>query len=145
VKLKLIFVCLTIALVQITPHCLEIDDQLKLRALYDRQIGGLFTLENATGVKSNLSIILYQARSVADESARHYELTIRVHSRNRMACRECNELLDPIVRPLTGVRVEARSFPFCSRQSNEMQATTCALERGCARQPFRLSPRIASA
>jgi formamidopyrimidine-DNA glycosylase len=39
----------------------------------------------------------YQARSVTDESARHYELANRVHGRNRMACRECNELLSPVV------------------------------------------------
>ena len=40
---------------------LEIDDQLDFRGLHDRQVGGLFTLENATRVKSDLSVILYQA------------------------------------------------------------------------------------
>src|SRR5262245_13129044 len=62
-----------------------------------RQVGGLFTLENATRVKSDLSVILCQARSVTDEPARHDELTNRVHGRNRMTCRECNELLSPAV------------------------------------------------
>src|SRR5215813_2278999 len=77
---------------------LEIDDQLEFRGLlHDRQVGGLFTFENAAGVKSDLSVFLYQARSVTDEPARHYELTNRVHGRNRVACRKFNETLDPIV------------------------------------------------
>src|SRR5262249_32735697 len=64
----------------------------------DRQVGGLFTLENATGVKSDLSVVLCQANSVTDEPARRYELTKQVHGRNRMACRKFNEALDPIVK-----------------------------------------------
>src|SRR5262249_49875329 len=75
---------------------LEIDDQLEFRGLCDRQVGGLFTFENATRVKSDLSVFLYQARSVTDEPARHYELANRVHDRNRVACRECNKLLNPV-------------------------------------------------
>src|SRR5262245_39629076 len=39
-------------------------------------VGGLFTLENATRVKSDLSVHLYYAHSVTDEPARQYELTI---------------------------------------------------------------------
>jgi hypothetical protein len=42
---------------------LEIYDQLEFRGLYDRQFAGLFALENATRVKSDLSPIRYQARS----------------------------------------------------------------------------------
>src|SRR5262249_47179452 len=45
-----------------------------------------------------LSVCLYQARSVTDEPARHYELPMRVHGRNRMARRERNELLNPAVK-----------------------------------------------
>jgi hypothetical protein len=63
----------------------------------DRQVGGLFTLENATRVKSDLSVVLRQAPSVTDEPARHHELANRVHGRNRMACRECNKLFNPAV------------------------------------------------
>src|SRR5262249_55962599 len=54
---------------------LEIDDQLDLHLLLDRQIGWLFTLENATGVKSDLSVLLYQARSVNEPHPSHYKLT----------------------------------------------------------------------
>src|SRR5262249_23291766 len=74
------------------------DDQPNLCGLYDRQVAGLFALENATGVESDLSVLFYQARSVTDEPARHHELTERVHGRNRMACRKCNNLLDPTVK-----------------------------------------------
>jgi hypothetical protein len=68
-------------------RALEIDDQLDFRDLHDRQVGGLFTLENATCIKSDLSVLLYQARYVTDEAARYCELTKRVHGRNRIACR----------------------------------------------------------
>src|SRR5262249_38089560 len=77
---------------------LEIDDQLEFRLLYDREINGLFTLENAAGVKSDLSPFLYQACSVTDEPTRHDELTKCVHSRNCVVCRKFNEPLDPIVK-----------------------------------------------
>ena len=46
---------------------LEIDDQLQFRGLLYRQVAGLFTLENATRVKSDLSVFLDQACSVTDE------------------------------------------------------------------------------
>src|SRR5215207_3166445 len=48
-------------------------------------------------VKSDLSVLLCQARSVTDKPARHGELTLRAHGRDRMACRKFNEPLDPIV------------------------------------------------
>src|SRR5262249_34870055 len=69
----------------------------EFRGLRDRQVGGLFTLENATGVKSDLSVCVHQAHSVTNEPTRHYELTKQVHGRNRMASRECNDLLNPAV------------------------------------------------
>src|SRR5215831_9543308 len=76
---------------------LEVDGQPDFGDLLDRQSDGLFTIENATCVKSELPIMLYQARSVTDEAACHDELTIRVHGRNRMTCRERNDLLNPAV------------------------------------------------
>jgi hypothetical protein len=42
------------------PKCLggpEVDEQLEFRGLYDRQVGGLFPPENATCVKSRLSVM----------------------------------------------------------------------------------------
>src|SRR5262249_20519165 len=77
---------------------LEVDAQLDFRGLYHRQVGRLFTLEKATGVKSDLSVLLCQADSVTDEPSRDYELMKQVHGRNRMACRKFNEALDPIVK-----------------------------------------------
>src|SRR5262249_53321600 len=63
--------------------------------MYDWQGGGLFTLVNAACGKSDLSPILYQTGSVTDQAARHRELSKRVHGRNRMACSECNDPLNP--------------------------------------------------
>src|SRR5262249_992080 len=75
----------------------EIDDQLDFRDLLDRQVGGLFTLENATRIKSDLSVLLDQTGPVTDKPARHYEFTIPVHGRNSIACRECSDLLNSAV------------------------------------------------
>src|SRR6516165_1078929 len=61
------------------------------------QVHGLFTLENATRVMSNLPVLLYQAHSVTDEPARHHELGKLVHGWNRMACHESNDVLNPAV------------------------------------------------
>src|SRR5262249_61548489 len=66
--------------------------------LYGRQIDGLFTLENASHVKSDLSVLLDYAGSVTDEAARGHEFTKRIHGRDRIACRECSDLLNPAVK-----------------------------------------------
>src|SRR5262249_31730305 len=44
---------------------LEIDDQLELGGLHDRQVGRPLALENATRVESDLTVLLRQAGSVA--------------------------------------------------------------------------------
>src|SRR5262245_14899235 len=77
------------------PCRLQVDDELELAGLQNRQVGGLRALEDSTGVDADLSVILYQTDSVTDKPARHHELTKRVYGWNRMACRECNELLNP--------------------------------------------------
>src|SRR5215831_11055769 len=51
---------------------LEVDAQLDFRGLYHRQVGRLFTLEKATGVKSDLSVLPCQADPVTDEPSRDY-------------------------------------------------------------------------
>ena len=85
--------------------------------MHDRQVGGLFTLENATRIKSNLSVLLDQTGPVTDKPTRHDELTIRVHGRNRMACRECSELLHPGVEK--NIRTDEQRLSSCLDQARE--------------------------
>ena len=48
---------------------LEIHGQLDSRNLLHREVSSFFALEDATRVKSDLSVIFYQARPVTDEPA----------------------------------------------------------------------------
>src|SRR5262249_31385056 len=90
---------------------LEIDDQLEFRGLYDRQVDRLFALEKATRVKSDLSVCLYQAGSVTDEPALHYELPKPIHSRNSVMCPKFNEALHPIVKQ--GITTDEHRLTSC--------------------------------
>ena len=47
----------------------DIDDQLDLRCLLDRQFGRLFTLENAACLDAEESYGIYEAASVAHQAA----------------------------------------------------------------------------
>src|SRR5437660_1087523 len=49
----------------------EIDDQLELRRLLDRQVARLLTLENPAGVNAGTAIRIRLAGSVAHQAARH--------------------------------------------------------------------------
>ena len=48
---------------------LEVDDQLELGRLHDRQIGRLLALEDATGVDAGLTIGIGDVGSVAHQAA----------------------------------------------------------------------------
>src|SRR6202011_2346397 len=48
---------------------LEIDDQLELGQLHNRQIGGLFALEDSPGVDALLTIWVNKAGSIAHQAA----------------------------------------------------------------------------
>src|SRR5262245_16903854 len=55
---------------------LEIDDQLHLRGLLDRQISRLFALENSSGVNADLTIVIRLTGSVAQQAAGRGERAI---------------------------------------------------------------------
>ena len=85
--------------------------------MHDRQVGGLFTLENAACVKSDLSVFFCQAESVTHEPAGYDELTKIVHGRNRMACRECSDLLNPVVEK--NITTDEQRASACLHQAHE--------------------------
>src|SRR3954453_4302921 len=63
----------------------EIEDQLDLRGLLDRQVSGLLALENAAGVDAALTVRIRKAVSVADEAACYSVLSKWVHRAWRKA------------------------------------------------------------
>src|SRR5215831_13915629 len=82
---------------------LEIDDQLEFGRLQDRKVGGLLALENPPGVNASMAVGVRKTRSVAHQAADGSVLASRIHSRDGMACRQCNELLASIQKENIGL------------------------------------------
>ena len=73
----------------------DIDDQLELGRLIDRQVCRLLALENARSLDAGAAIAIREAISIAHEAACTGHLPIDVNGRNRMACRERRDLFAP--------------------------------------------------
>jgi hypothetical protein len=58
---------------------LEVDDQLELGSVLDRQVGRLVTLENAAGVDPDLAKRVEIVRSITYQPAGHRGVASRVH------------------------------------------------------------------
>ena len=66
---------------------LQVDDQLELGRLQDRQVAGALTLENAANVPTGLAVCIIRACSVADETTDLWEFARKVHGRNGLTQR----------------------------------------------------------
>src|SRR5262245_57818005 len=75
---------------------LEIDDQLERRRPHHWQIGGLGTLEDLSGVNTELAIDTREARPIADQAAGRGVFTPLIDRRNGIACRQRYDLLAPV-------------------------------------------------
>ena len=67
---------------------LQVDHELKLGWLHDRQIGSLLAPENPADVDASLTIGISEARAVARQAAGHDKLTSFVNRRNGAARRQ---------------------------------------------------------
>jgi len=65
---------------------LEIDYQLELGRLLDRQIGGLGACENPAGIGPSLAPYAGEARSIADQAAGLDAFPQLIDRRNGMTC-----------------------------------------------------------
>src|SRR5215472_2943870 len=74
------------------PGGLEVDDQLHLRGLLDRQISRLFAFENSSGVNADLTIVIRLTGSVAQQAAGRGERAILMDRGHRVAERQYGEL-----------------------------------------------------
>src|SRR5262249_55618188 len=74
------------------PCRLPIDDEFEFGRLQDRQVSWLCTLENLTGVESDLTKTVSDVRSVAHQSAHFDNVTSRISCRNPVARRQDGKL-----------------------------------------------------
>jgi hypothetical protein len=72
---------------------LQVDHELELGWLHDRQIGRLLAPENPAGVDAGLTIGIGEACAVACEAAGHGKLTSFINRRNGTARCQRNDLI----------------------------------------------------
>ena len=90
---------------------LEVDHELELGRLHDRQVGWLLALENTPGVEADLAIGVGDAGPVAHQTASHGELAPFVDRGNGVACGQRDDLVALVVE----VRVRANEQPSGSQ------------------------------
>src|SRR5215467_13633714 len=69
-----------------------IDNQLEFTRLYDRQVRGFRTLEDAAGVEANVMIRFADARTVAHQSAHFRMFAVLINRGYRMAGSQLRQL-----------------------------------------------------
>src|SRR5262245_55087826 len=74
------------------PGSFQIDDQLDLGGLLDRQITGLFALENSADINADQTVVFPVIASVAHQAPSRSELAKKVDRGHRMADRQCGQL-----------------------------------------------------
>src|SRR6516165_11133969 len=72
---------------------LEIDYEFELGRPLHREVSGLLSPQNSTGVDAALAIRIRKVGSVAHKPARDSKVTQRIHCGNRMARRERDDLI----------------------------------------------------
>ena len=72
---------------------LQIDDQLEIGRLLDRQIGGLGATEDLTGVNADVVICLRKDRPIANQPAIRDVFAPNIDRRNMVVCRQRHNLL----------------------------------------------------
>src|SRR5262249_1361447 len=77
---------------------IEIDHELELGQLDDRQVGRLLALGNPARLISCLTIGISKAGSITHQAAGRGEVAPFIHRRHRMACRQQYKLLAPGIK-----------------------------------------------
>ena len=70
------------------PGGLQVDDELELGRLHDRQIGRLGALEDVAGIDAHLTITVREVGSIAHQAADCDGFTIYISRRNPVARRQ---------------------------------------------------------
>src|SRR5262249_55717696 len=72
---------------------LEVEHQLELGRLHDRQVRWFFALENSSHIDPALAIPVRKTRTVAEQAARGDKFLLEIDHWNGVACRKRDELI----------------------------------------------------
>src|ERR1700747_3417800 len=81
---------------------LEVDHQLEFRGLHHRKVSRLLALENPPDINANLSIGIDETGAVAHQAARCGKVAPNVQRGNRMARRERDDPITPVIKEWSG-------------------------------------------
>src|SRR5439155_11109539 len=84
------------------PGSFHIDDQLEDGRLEDRQVGGLFTLQNTADVDTGLAISVRDTRSIAHQATGDRGCARFVGGRDRALRRSGHQEVSPAVQERAG-------------------------------------------
>src|SRR5262249_38721342 len=105
---------------------LEIDEQVEFCGLHNRQVDGLFALEDFTNVSASLPVGLPKVRAIARESAGFSVLVQIVDRGNRVARRQCNELIPPGQEKRIGVDKKRAGAPLNEQLESCIDVILCS-------------------
>src|SRR6516225_12278112 len=98
-------------------RCLEINDQLELRRLLDRKVGGLLALEDAIDIGCGAAEQIGALNSVGDQASAPGELRNRIDYRQVLLRRQGDDHLVRELRKLSGRAIRP---PDCWRPATAM-------------------------
>src|SRR5215471_17297870 len=69
-------------------RCFEIDHELELRRLFDREISGLGTSQDLVDISSGAAVKIGKARSISHETPSEYIVLLGIHCWKTIFCRK---------------------------------------------------------
>jgi hypothetical protein len=87
------------------------DDQIELRGLNDRQVGGLSALADTAGIDAELAISVGEARALTHQAAGRREVRKRIDAGYPIACRQGRDLLASVDEEAIGADRDELAAP----------------------------------
>src|SRR5262249_6141152 len=117
---------------------LEVYDQFDFGRLLDRQVGGLFALENAAGVDAGYAVCVCGVRSIAKQAAGRGELAILKYCGHGVADGQCGKLFG-----MAGEKWATADYERVCPQLNQLCKDTTEIIFTAGIDDMKFQPKIA--